>query len=88
MNRHDFYAVINDFICDINNSQGEDEVKPLQECDNFFDLGVLNSLSMVRLLVRVEEFLGLEIDVTQYEPESLFTLRGMYEALVAAEPAP
>lgn len=49
--------------------------------DNLFDIRVVNSFSMARLLVHVENLTGGKIDVTRFEPETFFTLAGMYDAL-------
>ena len=55
---------------------------------NLVDLGVVTSVAMTKLLLKVEDFLQVEINVTDHEPETFFTLAGMYESLaVAGEPA-
>lgn len=44
---------------------------------NLFDLGLLTSLSVSRLLVALEELSGLVIPVERYGAEAFFTLRAM-----------
>ena len=84
MDRDEFYDRIRAFIREPR--PGRDAVTdvPVDEDDNLFDLGLVNSFSMVRLLVHIEELLGVQVDVTQHEPESFFTLRGMYDSLALA----
>ncbi|MFI8294149.1 acyl carrier protein [Streptomyces sp. NPDC085614] len=83
MDRQFFYSAVRSAIQEFSGEQhvGGDQ---FGEDENFFDLGLITSLSMVRLLVQVEKLLGTEVDVTLYEPESLFTLRGLYDTLVPA----
>jgi acyl carrier protein len=48
--------------------------------DNLFDLGLVDSLSMVEVLVFVENMTSRAIDLLNVDPEGLFTLKGMYDA--------
>ena len=37
------------------------------EHDNLFDTGLVNSFSLVKLLIEVEEVLGVQVDVTRHD---------------------
>jgi hypothetical protein len=89
MLQEDFYREVRAFLVTEAESRGR-VVAPeaIGEHDNLFDLRVVNSFSMARLLVHVEALAGTKIDVTAFEPQTFFTLAGMYEALHAADRQP
>ena len=45
--------------------------------DNLFDLGVVDSFSMLEVVTVVEQLTGEEIDFYDVDPEELFTLGGI-----------
>lgn len=55
---------------------------PFGEDDNLFDVGVVDSLTMVELVVYIETLSGDEpIDLLTVDPELFFTLNGMWEVV-------
>ena len=52
---------------------------------NLFDLGLVDSYSMLQLIGHVEELSGREIDILTFDISQLFTLRQIYD--VAFGPA-
>jgi len=64
----------------------DDSVVTFTEDSNLFDVGLANSYSMVNLLMYVEQLLRVSVDVTDHDPETFFSMRGMYDSL--AEQAP
>jgi acyl carrier protein len=84
MERSEFYDSLRAFVRRSAEERSVDvPVTDIDEDANLFDLGLVNSFSMVALLMHVEELLGGHIDVAEHEPETFFTLRGMYDSLVA-----
>jgi hypothetical protein len=55
---------------------------------NLFDLGLLTSLAVPRLLVALEEFAHVVIPVDKYGVEAFFTLRAMRNMVVELTNAP
>lgn len=45
--------------------------------DNLFDLGLIDSLSLIELIAFTEQFGKVEIDLTKVDPVSVMTLRGL-----------
>ena len=84
MERDEFYDDLRSYILESAPRRAVPaEVTGIDEDANLFDLGLVNSFSMMGLLVHIEELIGVSIDVTQHEPDTFFTLRGMYDNLVA-----
>jgi len=48
---------------------------------DLFQSGILDSLSLVELLMRVESAFGFAVDVDQFEPDNLRTLRRLARCL-------
>ena len=82
MDRPSFYARMRDHLAEEAGGAGR-AVSPasIGEHDNLFDIGLVNSFSLVKLLIQVEEVLGVEVDVTRHDPETFFSLAGMYDNL-------
>ncbi|GIJ24270.1 acyl carrier protein [Micromonospora lutea] len=53
--------------------------------DNLFDLGLVNSFSMIRMIVFVEETTGVAVDLADHELETFYTLRGLYDVVAGTE---
>lgn len=82
VDRPSFYARMRDHLAEEAGGAGR-AVSPasIGEHDNLFDIGLVNSFSLVKLLIQVEEVLGVEVDVTRHDPETFFSLAGMYDNL-------
>lgn len=88
MERQAFYDHLKAFIIDEAEKRGINDASEvaLAEDSNLFDIGLVNSFSMVSLLIHVEQMLGVSVDITDLDPETFFTMRGIYNCL--AEKAP
>jgi 4-aminobutyrate aminotransferase-like enzyme len=77
-----FYARMREYLAEEAARAGR-AVSPalIGEHDNLFDTGLVNSFSLVKLLIVVEEMLGVQVDVTRHDPETFFSLAGMYDTL-------
>ena len=53
---------------------------------DFFESGLLDSLGLIALIDRVETEYGLELDLTEMDPEAFTTVDGLVDALAAAQP--
>jgi hypothetical protein len=51
---------------------------------NLFDLGLVDSYSMLQLIGHVEEISGREIDILTFDISQLFTLRQIYDVAFGA----
>jgi 4-aminobutyrate aminotransferase-like enzyme len=82
VDRPSFYARMRDYLVEEAGRSGC-AVPPasIGEHDNLFDSGLVNSFSLVKLLIQVEEMLGVQVDVTRHDPETFFSLAGMYDNL-------
>lgn len=61
-----------------------DQMPKIDEDDNLFDLGVVDSLTMVEIIAFLEEISGGEpFDFLSMDPEVFFTLRGACDVVEA-----
>jgi acyl carrier protein len=62
---------------------GSDAIRleEVPEDANLFDLGVVDSLSMIEVLASIEAVTAREVDFLEVDPETFFTLAGMWEYL-------
>jgi acyl carrier protein len=58
---------------------GHQPIETPRATDNLFELGLIDSFTMMVLLGAVEERFAIEIDVLVIDPEEFFTLGGIYE---------
>jgi acyl carrier protein len=79
----EFEALARGFLADCwaDRRPGE-ELPDVSVDDDLFEVGALDSLLVVELLVRLEEVLQVTIDVTEVaDLSSFFTIRGMWAGL-------
>ena len=78
--RAELRGAIMDFLVRARVSAGQDPRLPdLDDDDNLFDRGVVDSLTLAELLVAVESMTGVELDLLTVEPDTFFTLRGLLD---------
>ncbi len=53
---------------------------------NLFELGILDSLAVVELIVFLEHLIGTEIVVENYQLESFHTLAGIHDVVTDSTP--
>jgi acyl carrier protein len=75
-NRQAFNHAICEFLRTTN---PELELDDISETDNLVDLGLVDSLRMVDLIVEVERLLGVEIPVDDLDPRAFHSLRALYD---------
>ncbi|MER5276915.1 hypothetical protein ABT025_14285 [Streptomyces sp. NPDC002809] len=54
--------------------------------DNLFDLGLVTSFSVIRMIVFIETLTGCSLDLAEHDIENFYTMRGLWD-LVQAEGA-
>ncbi|MFC9636276.1 hypothetical protein ACFTY8_45615 [Streptomyces mirabilis] len=54
--------------------------------DNLFDLGLVTSFSVIRMIVFIESLTGCSLDLSEHDIENFYTMRGLWD-LVQAEGA-
>ncbi|MFB7629587.1 acyl carrier protein [Streptomyces sp. NPDC056149] len=62
------------------------DVAAITPHSNLFELGILDSLAVVELIVFLERLIGTEIVVENYQLESFHTLAGIHEVVVDSTP--
>ena len=66
------------------------QIDSIPDDENLWDLGLLDSLTMVDLMVFLEEQVGVQLEVERLSPDVFHTVSGIYSAVVssgAAEPS-
>lgn len=86
MDEEQFYAGVREFLAELGESAGQDGGQQIGADDNLFDLGLVNSFTIIRLIVFLEEHAGVEIDLAAHDLETFYTLRGLY-SLVSQDAA-
>jgi acyl carrier protein len=60
---------------------------PLQPDSNLLELGILDSLEFVQMLLALEEAFGLELDLAELDPAEFTTLEGLVVTALANQTA-
>lgn len=88
MDRDTFHGKVRDFLASL---QEDDDARVaaarVGADDNLFDLGIVTSFSIIRMIVFVEELTGCSIDISEHDIERFYTLNGVYELAHAQEGA-
>jgi acyl carrier protein len=84
MDRDTYLTELRGYLAELNPDKVEIAAK-LGEHDNLFDLGLVTSYSMVRLIVFIQQLTGTEVDVQGRPLESFYTLDGLYRLVFEAE---
>jgi len=83
MTEDEFYTNMSRFLAEKwEESTGEALTRPIAPNDNLFDLGLVDSFTMIRMIVHVEGLTGHPIDLADHDLETFYTLRGLYTATV------
>lgn len=80
LDRTGFTATFAEFIAGIDAEQPVAEVGPK---DNLFDAGVLDSFSVVKVIVFLENLVGRPVDLQAASIESFATMDDIYDNFVA-----
>lgn len=74
-----FYKAMREFIIGLAAERtGEPVTMVIGEDDNLFDLGLVNSFTIIQMIVFLEELTGVSVDLSEHELETFYTLRGTY----------
>lgn len=60
----------------------------VQDDDNLFDVGILDSLALIEVISFVEQYSGTEFDLLAIDPAKVMTLNGLFELVNQPEQAP
>ena len=80
MDFNDFVKRFEEFVTEVDPDRSLSGAGPH---DNLFDLGVLDSFTVVRVIVFLEELTGSPIDLGQADIESFSTIDRIYQTFVA-----
>lgn len=76
MNRETFYKSLQQFFKERDPDGKENQIL---EKDNLFDLGYVDSLNVVDLILFIEEKSGKEITIENYTPKSFHTMKQIFD---------
>jgi acyl carrier protein len=80
VSREDLYALLRLKVEAIRAKMGGTGPLPAFDDDaNLFDLDLVDSLSMVEIVLYVEELDGRPVDFFTVDPETFFTFRGIFD---------
>jgi acyl carrier protein len=82
MDQATFYAAVRKFLGKLAGDEkgsSAGAAVAVAEDANLFDLGLLDSFSIIQLILFIEELTGTQLTPEVHDPESFYTLRGMYE---------
>lgn len=80
MDRQSFYEEVSGFLATAWADGRKPGPAPVPEPgSNLFDLGLADSFTMIELIAFVEDKAAREIDILDVDPESLFTMQGIYD---------
>lgn len=79
MDTTQFHQEVCRFLKELDKDLVEDFPAELGPDDNLFDLGLVTSFTIIRLIVFVEELTGQSIDLAEHDLENFYTLRGLYD---------
>ena len=85
MERESFYSAVRAFLSGLLEERERDRVLvALREDDDLYRLGLVDSLTIIRMIIFVEELTAKEIDLEDHDFESFYTLRGLYSVVETA----
>lgn len=84
MDRDTFLNELRGFLAELNPT-GAARVASLGATDNLFDLGLVSSFSMVRLIVFIQTLTGVPLEVQGRPLEAFYTLDGLYRLVYEPE---
>ncbi|MET8680199.1 acyl carrier protein [Streptomyces sp. NPDC004647] len=87
MEQEHFYKEIREFVKSLHADSKEPVPQEIAPDDNLFDMGLVTSFSIIRMIVFVESLTGCSIDVAEHDIENFYTLRGLYGLVQAEEGA-
>ena len=79
MDRRTFNQAFTTFIAQANPDK---QIGQIPESENLWDLGYIDSLRMVDLLMFLENTLGTEIQIENHPPQVFHTFDAIYETFV------
>jgi len=82
MEREKFYELFLNYIKANNKNVKIDEIA---DKDNLFEMGYTDSLSMVKMIVFLEETLGREILLEKYELRNFYSMYDIYNTFFLVE---
>jgi acyl carrier protein len=87
MERQVFYKTISEFITGLALGQdaGPATVTAIGEDDNLFDRGLVNSFTIIQMIIFLEKLTGISIDLSAHDLEAFYTVRGIYDLVQGAD---
>jgi acyl carrier protein len=76
MNSENFYKSLQEFLKE---RRSNGKTNHISEKDNLFDLGYIDSLNVVELILFIEEKTGKEIPIENYTPRTFHTMKQIFD---------
>ncbi|PWW06130.1 acyl carrier protein [Paenibacillus cellulosilyticus] len=77
-----FYEKFTAYVKELNTSK---DIAAIEPQDNLFELGYVDSMNMVNIIMFLEELRGEEIALEKYELRTFYTMESMYQELLAVK---
>jgi acyl carrier protein len=79
MDKSLFYSAVREFLATVvDRPSGTQAIDTLTEDDDLYQLNLVDSLVVIRMIIFVEELTGTEIDLEDHDFETFYTLKGIY----------
>jgi acyl carrier protein len=84
MDRSSFYEAVRGRLAELWTERREGPVPDYSDTDSFVERGLIDSWSVVLLLMFVQEQTGVALDLTRSDPVAILTLNGLYDSVTNA----
>jgi len=82
MKREALYKSLQEFLKE---RRPDVKCEHIHEKDNLFDLGYIDSLNVVELILFIEEKIGREIPIENYTPRTFHTMKQIFDTFFDGE---
>lgn len=82
MNADDFYSAMTVFLRDRRPAGSDEPPGGLTAQQDLVELGLVDSMLVIQMIARAEELTGGTVDLAETDLESLYTLEGLYAAVL------
>ncbi|WDZ85830.1 acyl carrier protein [Micromonospora cathayae] len=84
MERETFQRLVTEYLTALDDAGEDAEPLEIRPDDNLFDVGVVTSLSMIKLIGHISDVTGTSIDLSRYSIESFYTIDSIYDVVERA----
>lgn len=85
MDKQEFYQAIRKYLAEEVEDAAKRRIEEIDEDADLYQLGLIDSLMVIRLVIFMEEMTGKEVDLAEHEFEVFYTLRGLHSVAEGAK---